>query len=390
MTEQTRVTRALNSDTSGMKLRSENPSFPDYNSLMAYDTVSETWGKSLGRSFRNHLELAKVFGAVSDVDSRVYEAFDTRITPYIAQMMDKDNPNCPIRLQYMPETKELTVLPFEVEDSLGEDHDTIEGTSIVHRYPNRVLFLVHNVCGAFCRYCTRKRFVSNTDRSISKQQIDASIDYLASNTKIEDCLLSGGDPLLLQDSKLNYILQQIRSRAPHVRFLRIGTRLPVQLPTRLTSDLCRILEDNDVQMMNIHVNHPKEITPLLAERLKMVRKAGVMLGNQSVLLKGVNDDIHTLRRLCMDLVSIGVRPYYVYSCDKAEGNSHFYVPLRRMLELYSGLRGWISGPAVPTFIVDAPGGGGKMPVQPDYVVEKDGEIVFQNYEGLTGTCPNLK
>jgi lysine 2,3-aminomutase len=237
--------------------------------------------------------------------------------------------------------------------------------------------------------------VSQPAGSVHKEQIEASIDYIANNKDIEDVLLSGGDPLTFADDRLDDILGEIRRRAPHVRFLRMGSRMVVQLPTRVTPELCAILEKHRVQMVNIHINHPKEITPLLRERVKMIQKAGVMMGLQTVCLKGVNDNVQVMRELFMQSIEMGVRPYYVYSTDMVEGAHHFVVPHRRMLELYEGLRGWISGPAVPTFIVDGLGGLGKLPIIPQYVTEEllaDGTgttIKCRNYAGKTVEMPGL-
>lgn len=269
------------------------------------------------------------------------------------------------------------------------------GTSVVHRYPRRVLFLVSNTCATLCRFCTRKRMVSQPSGSVHKDEIELSIDYIASNTQIEDVLLSGGDPLTFTDERLDYILGELRRRAPHVRFLRIGSRMVVQLPTRITPELCAVLEKHRVQMINIHIDHPKEITPLLRQRVKMIQKAGIMMGLQTVCLKGVNDSVEVMRDLFMQSIEMGVRPYYVYSTDMVEGAAHFIVPHRRMLELYEGLRGWISGPAVPTFIVDGMGGLGKLPIIPSYVREEpllDGSgttIKCRNYAGKTVEMPGL-
>lgn len=383
----TRANAALSIPVSDITLKPKHAFFNSYDDLMAYSTVEDSWEKSLAKSFRNHLQLHNILQNVPEVDPRVYKSFDCRITPYTAQLMDVNDPNCPIRIQYLPSSKEIDVKPYEIEDSLGEDGDMVEGTVIVHRYPQRVLFLVHNTCASLCRYCTRKRFVTNSERNVVKDEIEYSLDYLEANPQIQDCLLSGGDPLMLPDSRLDYILGEIRRRAPHIKFLRIGTRMPVQLPTRITPELCEIIERHNVQMVNIHVNHPKELTPLLAERVKMLRKTGVMLGNQTVLLKGVNDDVQTLRDLLMGLIEMGVRPYYVYSCDPAEGNDQFVVKLKKALELYEGLRGWISGPAIPTFVVDGVGGLGKLPILPEYVsLSEDGNSVhIRNYAGLKRT-----
>lgn len=367
-----------------------------WDELQAYDPASEPWQKQFARRYTHHRELMGVLHKVEDVDDTVYAKFAIAVTPYMAQLMDRDDPNCPIRLQYLPSFHEQTRPGFATMlDELGEERDTIPGTSVVHRYPRRVLFLVSNTCATLCRFCTRKRMVSQPTGSVHKDEIEASIDYIASNKHIEDVLLSGGDPLTFTDERLDEILGAIRTCAPHVRFLRIGSRMVVQLPTRITPELCAVLEKHRVQMLNIHINHHKEITPLLRQRVKMIQKAGIMMGLQSVCLKGVNDSVEVMRELFMQAVEMGVRPYYVYSTDMVEGAHHFVVPHRRMLELYEGLRGWISGPAVPTFIVDGLGGLGKLPIIPSYVREEalpDGSgttIKCRNYAGKTVEMPGL-
>jgi lysine 2,3-aminomutase len=364
--------------------------------LDAYDPESESWQKQFTRRYSHHSELMGVLNNVEDVDGTVYKKFAVAITPYMAQLMDKDDPNCPIRLQYMPSHHEQTIPGFATSlDQLGEEGDTIPGTSVVHRYPRRVLFLVSNTCATLCRFCTRKRMVSQPDGSVAKDEIEASIDYIASNPQIDDVLLSGGDPLTFTDERLDYILGELRRRAPHVRFLRMGSRMVVQLPTRVTPELCAVLEKHRVQMINIHIGHPKEITPLLRQRVKMIQKAGIMMGLQTVCLKGVNDDVEVMRDLFMQTIEMGVRPYYVYSTDMVEGAAHFIVPHHRMIELYEGLRGWISGPAVPTFVVDGLGGLGKLPIIPTYVREEelpDGSgttVKCRNYKGMTIDMPGL-
>jgi lysine 2,3-aminomutase len=364
--------------------------------LDAYDPESESWQKQFVRRYTHHSELNGVLNHMEDVNETVYDKFAIAITPYMAKLMDKDDPNCPIRKQYLPSHFEETKPGFATSlDQLGEEGDTIPGTSVVHRYPRRVLFLVSNTCATLCRFCTRKRMVSQPDGSVAKDQIAASIDYIAGNKNIEDVLLSGGDPLTFTDERLDQILGEIRRRAPHVRFLRIGSRMVVQMPTRVTPELCAVLEKHRVQMVNIHINHPKEITPLLRSRVKLIQKAGIMMGLQTVCLKGVNDDVATMRELFMQTIEMGVRPYYVYSTDMVEGAHHFIVPHRRMLELYEGLRGWISGPAIPTFIVDGMGGLGKLPIIPSYVREEalpDGSgttIKCRNYKGMTVEMPGL-
>ncbi len=364
--------------------------------LDAYDPESESWQKQFTRRYEHHSELFNVLNNVENVNETVYKKFAIAISPYMVKLMDKDDPNCPIRLQYMPSHHEETIPGFATSlDQLGEEGDTIPGTSVVHRYPRRVLFLVSNTCATLCRFCTRKRMVSQPDGTVAKDEIEASIDYIAGNKDIEDVLLSGGDPLTFSDERLDYILGELRRRAPHVRFLRMGSRMVVQIPTRITPELCAILEKHRVQMINIHIGHPKEITPLLRQRVKMIQKAGIMMGLQTVCLKGVNDDVMVMRELFMQSIEMGVRPYYVYSTDMVEGAAHFIVPHHRMIELYEGLRGWISGPAVPTFVVDGLGGLGKLPIIPTYVREEvlpDGSgttVKCRNYKGMTIDMPGL-
>ncbi len=364
--------------------------------LDAYDPASESWQKQFARRYTHHSELDGLLNNIENVNDTVYDKFAIAVTPYMVKLMDRDDPNCPIRKQYLPSHHEETQPGFKTSlDQLGEEGDTIPGTSVVHRYPRRVLFLVSNTCATLCRFCTRKRMVSKPDGAVAKDQIEASIDYIAGNTQIQDVLLSGGDPFTFTDERLDYILGEIRRRAPHVRFLRIGSRMVVQMPTRVTPELCAVLEKHRVQMVNIHIDHPKEITPLLRERVKLIQKAGIMMGLQTVCLKGVNDDVEVMRELFLQSVEMGVRPYYVYSTDMVEGAHHFIVPHRRMLELYEGLRGWISGPAVPTFIVDGMGGLGKLPIIPSYVREEallDGSgttIKCRNYKGMTVEMPGL-
>lgn len=364
--------------------------------LDAYDPQSESWQKQFARRYTHHAELNAILNNIENVNETVYDKFAIAITPYMAKLMDPDDPKCPIRMQYLPSHFEETKPGFATSlDQLGEEGDTIPGTSVVHRYPHCVLFLVSNTCATLCRFCTRKRMVSQPDGSVAKDQIEASIDYIASNTEIEDVLLSGGDPFTFTDERLDYILGALRRRAPHVRFLRIGSRMVVQMPTRVTPELCRVLEKHRVQMVNIHINHPKEITPLLRARVKMIQKAGIMMGLQTVCLKGINDDVGVMRELFMQTIEMGVRPYYVYSTDMVEGAHHFIVSHHRMLELYEGLRGWISGPAVPTFVVDGLGGLGKLPITPNYVREEelpDGSgttVKCRNYKGLTIEMPGL-
>jgi lysine 2,3-aminomutase len=364
-----------------------------YSQLQQLDVTSLSWQEMARLSLKSAAEVARVLNNVYVPPADCAAQFKTTVTPYLLQLMDRDDPNCPIRQQYLPSAHEAEPNEHTVLDELGEEGDTVPGTSIVHRYPRRVLFLVSNQCQSYCRFCTRKRMVAQPGAAVMKDEIEASIDYIARTTTIQDVLLSGGDPMMFSDERLDYILSEIRRRAPHVRFLRIGSRMLVQNPLRITPELRAVLEKNDVHMVNIHINHPKEITQLLKQRLRLLSRS-VMLGCQTVCLKGVNDDVQVLRELFMECLTMKVRPYYVYSTDMVEGAHHFIVSHRRMLELYEGLRGWISGPAVPTFVVDGLGGLGKLPVIPEYVREvpqDDGTttVTCRNYKGATVDMPLL-
>ncbi len=302
------------------------------------------------------------------------------ITPYFFNLIDRQDPNCPIRLQMIPREGETKVSAGEMLDSLGEDeHSPVPG--VVHRYPDRVLFLVTDRCAAYCRYCTRSRLVSNAQDYNFHPEYEQGLRYLESHPEIRDVLLSGGDPLLLSDRKLEHLLARLRE-IPHVEFIRIGSRIPVFLPQRITPALCDIFKKYGPIWMSIHVNHPREATAELKAACDRLAFAGVPLGNQSVLLAGVNDDADVMKALIHRLLRMRVRPYYLYQMDLITGGSHFKVDVRRGLEIIKALRGHTTGYAIPQYVVDAPGGGGKVPINPDYVEEiTDEEIVFRNYEG---------
>ncbi|GAB5558643.1 MAG: KamA family radical SAM protein [Synoicihabitans sp.] len=302
------------------------------------------------------------------------------ITPYFFNLMDLQNPQCPIRLQMIPREGETKVSSGEMLDSLGEDeHSPVPG--IVHRYPDRVLFLVTDRCASYCRYCTRSRLVSNAQDYNFHPEYEQGLRYIESHPEVRDVLLSGGDPLLLSDRKLEHLLARLRE-IPHVEFIRIGSRIPVFLPQRITPALCDILKKYGPIWMSIHVNHPREATAELKAACERLAFAGVPLGNQSVLLAGVNDDAEVMQALVHRLLRMRVRPYYLYQMDLITGGSHFKVDVRKGLEIIKSLRGHTTGYAIPQYVIDAPGGGGKVPVNPDYVEEiNDDEIVFRNYEG---------
>jgi len=310
--------------------------------------------------------------------------FRVDITPYYASLIDPNDPNDPIRKQVVPQADEILPFTGMMEDSLAEDrHSPVPG--LVHRYPDRVLMLVTTQCASYCRYCTRSRIVGDPSATFSRQEFEAQIDYLKKTPQVRDVLLSGGDPLTLAPKLLEELLSRLRE-IPHIEIIRIGSRVPVFMPQRVTPELCDMLQKYHPLWMNIHVNHPNEISAELAEAADRLSRAGIPLGNQSVLLAGINDCVHIQRRLVQDLVRIRVRPYYLYQCDLVEGAGHFRTPVAKGIEIIEGLRGHTSGYAVPTYVVDAPGGGGKIPVMPNYQISmSDHKIILRNYEGYITT-----
>jgi len=308
------------------------------------------------------------------------------ITPYFFNLIDRNDPDCPIRRQVIPRGEEMMVSEEEMLDSLGEDaHSPVPG--LVHRYPDRVLFLVTDRCAAYCRYCTRSRLVSNAQDYNFHSEYEQGLRYIEAHSEVRDVLLSGGDPLLLSDRKLDHLLSRLRA-IKHVEFIRIGSRIPVFLPQRITPELGEIFKKHGPIWMSIHVNHPRECTAELREACDRLAFAGVPLGNQSVLLRGVNDDPEVMQALVHRLLRMRVRPYYLYQMDLITGGSHFKVDVRKGIEIIKALRGHTTGYAVPQYVIDAPGGGGKVPVNPDYVERiTDDEVVFKNYEGQTFRYP---
>ncbi len=307
--------------------------------------------------------------------------FRVDVTPYFASLIDPENPNDPIRKQVIPTEKELLSFTGMMEDSLAEDmHSPVPG--LVHRYPDRVLMLITNTCASYCRYCTRARLVGDPTQSFSSQDFEAQLDYLRRTPQVRDVLLSGGDPLTLAPKVLERVLKSLRE-IEHIEIIRIGSRVPVFMPQRVTAELTDMLQQYHPLWINIHVNHPNEITAELAEACDKLTRAGIPLGNQSVLLAGVNDDPYLMRQLVQDLVRIRVRPYYIYQCDLVAGAGHFRTPVGKGLEIMEALRGHTSGFSVPTYVVDAPGGGGKIPVAPNYLLSmSDHRIVLRNFEGF--------
>jgi lysine 2,3-aminomutase len=308
------------------------------------------------------------------------------VTPYFASLMDPINPNCPIRRQAIPRIEEIHLSKSEMVDPLGEDtHSPVPG--LVHRYPDRVLLLVTDQCAVYCRYCTRRRLVGSNERSITQGNFEEVLKYLKSHRKVRDVLLSGGDPLLLENERLEEMLSRLRA-IPHIELLRIGTRVPVTLPQRITSGLVRMLKKYHPLMISIHFTHPKEITDQVRRACSELADGGIPLGSQTVLLKGINDKPYIMKKLVQELLKIRVRPYYIYQCDLAMGTEHFRTSVATGIQIMEKLRGHTTGYAVPTYVVDAPGGGGKIPLQPDYVVSKGrGKIVLRNYEGKVFEYP---
>jgi len=315
-------------------------------------------------------------------------SFRMAITPYYASLIDPFNPQCPIRKQSIPSAEEMKIMPYELDDPLNEEGDS-PVKHIVHRYPDRVLFLLTYKCSMYCRHCTRKRMVGEEDFTITNAELDQALSYIRDNSAIRDVLLSGGDPLTMSDSRLEYIISRLRS-IPHVEIIRIGTRVPAVLPMRITPELLNMLKKYHPIWINTHFNHPSEITEQSAAACRAIADAGIPLGNQSVLLKGINDDLDTMKSLLLTLVKNRVRPYYIYQCDLTRGLSHFRTNVNTGIELMNGLIGSISGFAVPRFVIDAPNGGGKIPINPEYVVSSDEEcITLRNYMGKIYTYPNI-
>lgn len=302
------------------------------------------------------------------------------ITPHFMNLIDRENPACPIRRQVIPRIEETWEADYEMEDPCGEDGD-MPVPGLVHRYPDRVNFLVTDRCASYCRYCTRSRVVSGVGDQHLDTEFEAAFKYLEEHTEVRDVLLSGGDPLLLGDSKLEKILRRLRS-IEHIEFVRIGSRVPVFLPQRITPELCEMLKQYHPLFISVHVNHPRELTLEVKEALERLANSGVPLGNQSVLLRGVNDSLDVMKTLVHKLLRCRVRPYYLYQLDLIKGSSHLSVPVSKGLEIISGLRGHTTGYAVPQYVIDAPGGGGKVPMNPETVIQRNEErVIIRNFEG---------
>ena len=306
------------------------------------------------------------------------------ITPYYLSLIDPNDPNDPVRRQCIPTALETHQADADLLDPLHEDEDS-PTPGLTHRYPDRVLFLITDMCSMYCRHCTRRRFAGQTDNECGPDRIEKALEYIEKTESVRDVLLSGGDALMVSDKKLEYIISRLR-QIPHVEIVRLGTRTPVVCPQRITPELCDMLKKYHPVWINTHFNHPNEVTAESRRACEMLANAGIPLGNQSVLLRGVNDCVHVMKNLVHELVKMRVRPYYIYQCDLSMGLEHFRTPVSKGIEIIEGLRGHTSGFCIPTFVVDAPGGGGKTPVMPQYIVSQaPGRIVLRNFEGVITT-----
>ncbi len=360
----------------------------DYKTIPLWQHVSEAEWNDWSWQVRHRLvgidALKQVVNLTPEEEQGVLQCLPVlrmAITPYYATLMDPDNPECPIRRQAIPTARELQFAAEDMADPLHEDTDS-PAPGLTHRYPDRVLFLITDQCSMYCRHCTRRRFAGTHDQARSQAEIDQAIEYIRRTPEVRDVLLSGGDALMMGDDRLEYILKNLRE-IPHVEIIRIGTRIPIVLPQRITPELTAMLRKYHPLYVNIHFNHPLEATEASRAACARLADAGIPLGNQTVLLKGINDCPVTMKRLMHELLKMRVRPYYIYQCDLSQGISHFRTPVATGIEIIESLRGHTSGLAVPTFVVDAPGGGGKIPVMPQYLLSMSGRrVVLRNYEGV--------
>ncbi|MCC7426410.1 MAG: KamA family radical SAM protein [Alphaproteobacteria bacterium] len=343
------------------------------------------WRWQSRNRLRTLAQLERVFALSPDEREAIKAhqgSLPVGITPYYAALMAEADPAEPLRRTHIPVMGEYLRAPGEADDPLGEDHDAAV-PNLVHRYPDRVLFLATGFCSTYCRYCTRSRMVGEAggDYHFSTREWDRQIEYIAAHPEIRDCLISGGDPLTLSTDKLENLLSRLRA-IPHLEFIRLGTKVPVVLPQRITRDLMRMLRRYHPVWMSIHFTHPSELTPEVHEACTRLADAGIPLGSQTVLLKGINDSVETMKPLMHGLLKMRVKPYYLYQCDPITGSAHFRTTIDKGIEIIEGLRGHTTGYAVPTYVVDAPGGGGKIPLIPDYLLGRDGEdVLLRNFEG---------
>ncbi len=379
--------------SAGSEVRPENEKTRLFRERFYPDVTNEQWDDWRWQSrhrirtldqFEKMLELSKEeFDVLSDGGTLL----PTAVTPYYMSLVDGENADQPLRKTVVPTTREFVRTPGEADDPLGEDgHSPVPG--LVHRYPDRVLLLPLDFCSTYCRYCTRSRVVGHGEIQPNVQRLEAIFHYLEEATQVRDVLISGGDPLALSDDKLDWILGRLRA-IPHLEFIRIGTKMPAVLPQRITPELCSMLRKYHPIWMSVHFLHPDECTPEAKQACARLVDAGIPLGSQTVLLKGVNDNVETMRQLVHKLLLMRVRPYYLYQCDPISGSSHFRTPVSTGLEIIQGLRGFTTGYAVPTYVIDAPGGGGKIPLQPETVIGRDGDdLLLRNFEGKIFRYPD--
>ena len=345
------------------------------------------WKWQVKNRIETYEELSKYFTFSPEEAEGIKQAlakFRMAITPYYLSLIDPNDPYDPIRRQCIPAGAECNIAPADLNDPLHEDEDS-PAPGLTHRYPDRVLFLITDMCSMYCRHCTRRRFAGQKDDESPQDRIEKCLEYIEKTPEVRDVLLSGGDALMVSDKKLEYIISRLRA-IPHVEIVRIGRRTPVVCPQRITDDLCNMLKKYHPVWLNTHFNHPNEMTPEAQEALAKLANAGIPLGNQTVLLRGVNDCVHVMKKLMHELVKNRVRPYYIYQCDLSMGLEHFRTPVSKGIEIIENLRGHTSGYAVPTFVVDAPGGGGKTPVMPSYIISQSpNKIILRNFEGVITT-----
>jgi lysine 2,3-aminomutase len=347
----------------------------------------QSWKWQTSNRIKNKDQLKHYIDLSKEEEETIFKVLGhlrMAITPYYLTLIDPLNPNCPIRQQAIPFGSELITGKNDLYDPLAEDFDSpVPG--LTHRYPDRVLFLITDMCSTYCRHCTRRRFAGQKDAELKIEQIDEAILYIKNHQEVTDVLLSGGDAFMASDERIEYILKKLRE-IDHVQVIRFGTRTPVVMPQRITVELVNMLKKYHPIWVNTHFNHPDEITEESKKAIDLLADSGIQVGNQSVLLKGVNDCVHVMRNLVKKLIAIRVRPYYLYQCDLSYGIEHFRTPVSKGIEIIEGLRGHISGLAVPTFVVDGPNGGGKIPVMPNYLISQaPGKVVLRNYEGVITT-----
>jgi lysine 2,3-aminomutase len=365
-----------------MKVNRRKELFPNVT-----DEQWNDWKWQVKNRIETYEELSKYFTFSDEEADGIKKAlakFRMAITPYYLSLIDPNDPFDPIRRQAIPQGAECNIAPADLNDPLHEDEDS-PAPGLTHRYPDRVLFLITDMCSMYCRHCTRRRFAGQKDDESPSQRIEKCLEYIEKTPQVRDVLLSGGDALMVSDQKLEYIIGRLR-KIPHVEIVRIGSRTPVVCPQRITPELCEMLKKYHPIWLNTHFNHPNEFTPEAEQALARLANAGIPLGNQTVLLRGVNDCVHVMKKLMHELVRNRVRPYYIYQCDLSMGLEHFRTPVSKGIEIIENLRGHTSGYAVPTFVVDAPGGGGKTPVMPQYVISQSPDkVILRNFEGVITT-----